>query len=118
MSIYKKYRNIVNEIDGIKFDSLAEGRRYKELKLLERAGLISDLELQPKYEIIPKYVNADGKKIQAAYYVADFSYYDTEVGEWVTEDVKRPQTATAVYKLKKKLFEFLNPGKCIREVDA
>lgn len=115
---YKKYRNIVTEVDGIKFASAAESRRYSELRLLVRAGAITDLTLQPRYEIIPKYINAKGRKVQAAYYVADFNYYDTTEGEYVIEDVKRPQTATAVYKLKKKLFEYRYPDKTIIEVDA
>lgn len=115
---YHKYRNVITTVDNIKFASAAESRRYKELKVLVRAGLITDLELQPRYEIIPKYVNAKGEKIQAAYYVADFLYYDPTEGVYVIEDVKRKQTATAVYKLKKKLFEYRYPDKIIIEVDA
>lgn len=115
---YHKYRNTPTTVDNIKFASAAESRRYKELKTFMEAGMISDLECQPRYEIIPKYINAQGEKVQAAHYVADFLYYDTVIGEWIIEDVKRKATATAVYKLKKKLFEYRYPDKTIMEVDA
>lgn len=115
---YRKYRNVPTTIDGIRFASAAESRRYSELKLLVKIEQITDLTLQPRYEIIPKYINAKGEKIKAAYYVADFSYYDVERGTWVIEDVKRKATATAIYKFKKKLFEYRYPDKTIVEVDA
>ena len=47
--LYRKYGNQKVIIDGIKFDSKAEAERYKELKILERAGKIRGLRLQPKY---------------------------------------------------------------------
>ena len=50
---YNKYKNRKVIVDGIKFDSMKEARRYKELKLLERGRAITDLVLQPKYELIP-----------------------------------------------------------------
>lgn len=46
---YNKYGNIKTVIDGIKFDSKRESERYLELKLLEKAGEISDLKLQPRF---------------------------------------------------------------------
>lgn len=115
---YRKYRNVPTVIDNIHFDSKAEGRRYQQLKVFIKAGLITDLVPHPRYLLIPKYTNAKGDKIQAAYYEADFSYYDTEKGAYVIEDVKRKATATAVYKFKKKLFEYNYPDKTIVEVDA
>ena len=48
-----KLNNQAVVIDGIKFQSQKEGNRYCELKLLQRAGEISDLELQKRYELIP-----------------------------------------------------------------
>ena len=56
---YNKYRNIKTEVDGIKFDSKREAQRYQELKLLEKGGVISNLELQPKFELLP--ANKDKK---------------------------------------------------------
>ncbi|MBN1114444.1 MAG: DUF1064 domain-containing protein, partial [Oligoflexia bacterium] len=59
-----KYKNVKTTVDGITFDSKKEADRYSELKLLERAGKIKDLILQPKFEIIPAY-EKDGKKVRA-----------------------------------------------------
>ena len=46
-----KYGNRKVTIDGITFDSKREMKRYCELKLLEKAGEISGLELQPEFDI-------------------------------------------------------------------
>ena len=72
-----------NKIAG--YDSEAEYYRARELKLLEKAGEISELEEQPVYQLIPK---QDGE--QAAIYTADFRY--REKGELIVEDVKSPAT--------------------------
>ena len=87
-----KYRNEPTEVDGRKFDSLAEARRYRELTWLRDAGKISQLRLQPRYPIV-----VNGVKI--CEYVADFEYLG-QAG-MVLEDVKGVKTA--VYKLKKRL---------------
>jgi|TARA_R110000751_G_scaffold16815_1_gene52810 hypothetical protein len=92
-----KYRNIPVVIDGIRFASKAEGRRYSELKLLEKAGEISKLELQPRYKII-----VEG--ILICTYVADFKFeqrHKSGMFFTVVEDVKG--ILTPIYKLKKKL---------------
>ena len=47
-----KYKAVKTTIDGITFDSKREAKRYTELKLLEKSGMITHLELQPKYDII------------------------------------------------------------------
>lgn len=101
-----KYHNIPTEVDGIKFDSKRESRRYLELKAMEKAGLINDLELQKRFELIPGY-ELNGKKIRAITYVADFYYFDQEKSEWVIEDVKSKATTTDVYKIKKKLVGYI-----------
>ena len=95
-----KYRAIPTVVDGIRFASKAEAKHYGELKILEAAGDIKDLELQPEYPII---VNG----IRVAIYRADFRYMDrTKHGViQVIEDVKGMRTP--VYKLKKKLVEAL-----------
>ena len=46
-----KYGAIRTTVDGVTFASKAEARRYAELKLLEQAGEIKGLELQPKFDI-------------------------------------------------------------------
>jgi len=77
-----KYSNIKTEIDGIKFDSTKEANRYCELKILLRAGKISNLCRQVKFILIPGSITE-----RALYYIADYVY--TEDGQTIVEDVKR-----------------------------
>jgi len=95
-----KYRNRKTSYMGIQFDSKKEENRYRELQLLERAGLIQDLELQPRYDLI-----VNGHKL--GFYRGDFRYEEVATGMIVTEDVKSSVTKTAVYQLKKKLVKAL-----------
>lgn len=81
--------------DGQVFDSVKEYHRWCELRLLERAKRISDLQRQVKYELIPK---QDGER--ACTYVADFVYIDSD-GRTVVEDTKGVRTDA--YRIKKKL---------------
>lgn len=94
-----KFRAVRTEFDGHAFASRAEALRYAELKLLVRAGAISDLALQPKFQL-----SVNGHKI--ASYVADFSY--SQDGRTIVEDVKSPATRTPVYRLKAKLMKALH----------
>lgn len=96
-----KYGNTKTTVDGIKFDSKREASRYSQLKLLERAGKITDLILQPRFELIPKY-EINGRKVRKMEYIADFQY--VENGKTVIEDSKGFKTKE--YLIKKKLFEF------------
>ncbi|SRR6266487_2261191 len=89
-----KYRNITTIADGIAFDSKREARRYQELLVLERAGAISQLELQPRYPIV---ING----IRVTTYVADFRYVEAATGRQVVEDSKGYRTRE--YRLKSKL---------------
>ena len=94
-----KYGAKKTEIDGFVFASRGEGRRYSELKLLEMAGEIRDLELQPRF---PCMVNG----ILVCDYIADFRYFDKAKNGIVVEDFKSEATKKiAVYRLKKKLVE-------------
>ena len=104
-----KYHNCKVMVDGIKFDSKAEARRYAELKLMEDTGHIKELKLQPKFELQPKYKNSKGQCIRAITYKADFSYIEThsEVGKLIVEDVKGVETKE--FKLKKKMLEYKFP---------
>ena len=98
--MYNKYSNIKTmTADGIKHDSRKEARRWVELTLLQRAGEISDLKRQVKYELIPK---QEGER--AVTYIADFVYNDNKTGNTVIEDCKGFKTD--VYKLKRKLFQY------------
>lgn len=105
-----KYNNRKLTIDGEVFDSQKEARRYRELALLERAGQISDLKRQVKYELIPTQ-RIGGKVVEkSCVYIADFVY--TENGETVVEDTKGFKTPE--YRIKKKLLLYVH-GIQIRE---
>jgi hypothetical protein len=98
-----KYNAIKIEVDGIKFDSRAEARRYRDLTILQGAGKISDLETHKKFDLIGHVFNRDANKMEKGVsYICDFFYYDKEVEAYVIEDVKGVKTAA--YKIKKKLF--------------
>lgn len=101
-----KYGNSKILIDGIKFDSKAESKRYIELKILELAGKIKNLQLQEKIIIVEDWI-FEGK-IQKGYsYYCDFSYID-ERGIKIIEDVKSSATAknrTYINKKKHILFK-------------
>lgn len=121
-----KYYNKKTCIDGTEFDSLKEARRYQELKLMERARIIQDLDMQVRFELIPaqyEEIERYGKKGQKlkpkrkiieypVVYVADFTYTD-ENGNFVCEDTKGFKTKE--YILKRKLMLWVH-GIRIREV--
>ncbi len=106
--------------DGMTFDSLKEYRRWNELVLLERAGLIQNLQRQVKFVLIPaqrEYCNeiyTKGKKKgcfkpgklleKELSYIADFVY--TENGKGVVEDSKGFRTQE--YKIKRKLMLYIH----------
>ena len=96
-----KYGNKKVTVDGIQFDSIRESVRYRELKLLERAGEIQELELQPRFLLLERF-KKNGKTYRKTEYVGDFKYI--EKGQVVVEDVKGKETD--VFKLKHKLFEY------------
>lgn len=91
--------------DGQVFDSVKEFHRWGCLRLLERAGRISDLRRQVSFELIPK---QNGER--ACSYVADFVYYEN--GQLVVEDCKGFKTE--VYRIKKKLMLWVH-GISIKE---
>lgn len=83
--------------DGI-FDSQLEYNRWQQLKLLERAKHIKDLDRQVKFVLVEK--SKYGGEIR---YMADFVYFDCKTGEKVVEDTKSDATKTPLYRLKKRL---------------
>ena len=99
-----KYRNKKVIVDGKEFDSKREGNRYKELRLLERVGKISDLEIQPRF-LLQDSFKKNGRTFRKIEYVADFKYIEN--GKIIVEDVKGMQTD--VFKLKHKIFEKVYP---------
>ena len=94
-----KFGNRKVTVNGETFDSMKEFQRYGVLKLLQRAGKISDLQRQVSFELIPK---QEGER--ACNYVADFVYQ--EDGKRVVEDCKGFKTD--VYKIKKKLMLYVH----------
>lgn len=104
-----KFRNIKTVIDGIKFASKKESKRYLDLELMQKDGLISELQLQEKFLLIPK---QEGER--ACHYVCDFSYIEN--GIRIIEDVKSVATKKLPgYILKRKMMLFFH-GIKIREV--
>lgn len=78
--------------NGIEFDSKAEHDRYLELLLLERAGLISELECHPSYTILPKQETPKGcSNFRPVVYTPDFRYKDKDGRERV-EEIKSEYT--------------------------
>lgn len=118
MIMYSKYNSRKVAVDGIAFDSVKEARRYKQLKLLQLAGEISDLRLQVPFELVPaqyerstSVYSRGAKKGQpkrgrciekAVTYFADFVY--SEHGRRIVEDAKGMRTKD--YVIKRKLFRW------------
>ncbi len=107
---------------SIRFDSRKEARRFDELCAMLHAGEIRDLKLQPQFTLQEAYTTAEGVRVWAIRYQADFSYerairremktWDGQLTEWCTmeidwvrvvEDVKSRATKTRMYEMKKKL---------------
>lgn len=125
---YSKYHNIKTKTsDGIEHDSRTEARRWVELKLLERAGEIKDLQRQVKFVLIPAQYETferyskkgerlkDGTKLieKECAYIADFVYTDSKTGKTVVEDTKGVKTKD--YIIKRKLMLYVHKIK-IKEV--
>ena len=100
----------------ITFDSRAEMRRYLELCMLQRAGEIKDLELQPEYVLVPPYSLRDGTKSRGVRYRADFRYLETGTNRIIVEDVKGMRTRD--YLIKKALLLWRYPDLNFVEVKA
>ena len=119
-----KYHNEIVEVDGIRYDSKYEALRHNFLKLMEKAGEISNLRYHVKFELIPAITKEEivhlktkdkivTKTVQTArYYEADFVYINKN-GEEVVEDFKGQETE--LFKFKAALFRY-KYGKCIRIV--
>lgn len=106
-----KYGNKKVIIDGIKFESELEGRRYVQLKLLKRAGEISNLKLQVPY-LLQDSFRKNGKTYRKIEYIADFVY--EEKGKTIVEDTKGVKTD--VFKIKQKLFEYKYPDLSLKVI--
>lgn len=105
-----KYRNRKVTMDGITFDSVREYNRWRELQLLERGGVISELERQKEYVLIPaqyETIAEDGRNKRvcverACTYKADFVY--RQDGKLIVEDSKGLKTKDYIIKRKLMLY--------------
>lgn len=95
---YSKYHARKTVVDGITFDSAREAKRYSELRVMEQAGLITNLARQVKYPLSESFRSNGKVVLRACSYVADFVY--VENGETVVEDAKGFKTPE--YTVKKK----------------
>ncbi len=103
-----KYRAKRTLFDGIWFDSKKEALRYQELKLLERAREITDLELQPEFLIHDKF-KFQSKVYREIKYIADFQYKEKgNPSVLVVEDVKGIETPVFKMKWKMTLARYAN----------
>lgn len=91
--------------DAILFASEAEMNAYKVVKILEGKGIITELRLQPRYELQPRFTDAQGGKHRAGFYVGDFEFLRD--GQRVCVDVKGHETP--VFKWKAKAFRMKYP---------
>jgi hypothetical protein len=123
-----KYGNVQTMTsDGVKHASQKEATRWCELKLLQKAGKISDLQRQVEFELIPTQYETyerfskrgellgEGMRVaeRKVSYIADFVYIDNETGEKVVEDTKGMRTKD--YIIKRKLMRYIHHIK-IKEV--
>jgi hypothetical protein len=98
-----KYRNNKPYKHGRTWDSNKELQYYETLLLLEKIGEISDIELQPKFEICPS-VQFNNRKQPIRYYIADFRYFEKKTGLTIVCDVKSKISAKlSTYTLKRQL---------------
>ena len=70
-----KYGNKKTMVDGFEFDSKLEAKRYNELKMLLKSGVITDLTLQKVFLLQDGFTYAK-KKERPITYVCDFYYKD------------------------------------------
>ena len=112
-------KKITDPFTGDVFDSKKEYNRWCNLRLLERAGKISDLKRQVTFELLPtqreestevykagpqKGLPKPGAIIEKAVdYVADFTYYQD--GEYIVEDTKgyKKGAAYQLFVIKRKM---------------
>lgn len=110
-----KYGNKKICVDGIQFDSKLEANRWLYLKGLENRGLISNLQRQVKYILVPaqyaqstefykrgekKGLPKPGRLLELPVsYIADFKYVDNG-GDTVVEDTKGVKTPDYIIKRK------------------
>ena len=109
-------------VDGYRFDSGTEADRYKDLKLLQHVGKITDLRVHPRYPWIVggveirKYSKRYHENGRIVVYVADFDYYCMDRDKFIIEDVKMSSGhRTEVYLIKKAVMKAM--GHALTEIN-
>ena len=111
-----KYHSRKVTVGGITFDSKREAKRYQELYFQQKAGEITGLELQRRFELIPAQYETyarygkngqrlkDGRRCleKAVFYVADFIYFKGD--QMIVEDTKGMKTKDYIIKRKLMLY--------------
>ena len=105
-----KYHAKKVEIEGVQFDSKKEAQLWARLQNLQRMGVISELQRQVRFELVPKQ-----KDERAVYYVADYVFKEGD--KLVVADCKSSMTKKLPsYIIKRKLFKFRYPEYEFREM--
>lgn len=100
----RKFRNRPETVDGIRFDSAAEVRRYRELKAEERNGIIRELQVKPEFALYAAGTNFEPVRIGG--FTPEFAYFRGDADRMTVEDVKSAATRKlADYRLRKRIFE-------------
>lgn len=97
---WNKFGAVKTTVDGVRFDSKLEAKRWNELLMLQRAKAITDLQRQVPFDLM-----VNGHHVTK--YIADAVYTVTETGERLVEDCKSPATLTPEFRIKAKLMEAL-----------
>lgn len=104
-----KYHAKKVEDNGEKFDSSKELRRWKELCMMEKSGVISDLQRQVRFILQEGFIDKEGNKVRPISYIADYTYVDKRGNKYI-EDCKSVATKKIeVYRLKKKMVLYKYP---------
>lgn len=100
-----KYHAQKTEVGGITFDSKKESKVWEKLQEMARIGVITGLERQKRFELVPK--QADERSVV---YVADYVYFEVEAQRWVVADCKSAMTKKLpAYIIKRKLMKWRYP---------
>lgn len=97
--------------EGHKHQSKKEAEACFFLTKMAEQGIIKNLKQQPEFELQPAFERADGKRVRAIKYQADFSFYDNENDRFRVIDTKGYKTQ--VYRIKEKLFNYIMRDKGI-----
>ncbi len=111
MTMRKYHSKKVRCNKGHLHDSRKEARRCNELHLQERAGIISDLRIQQKYELIPAQRFENMENERPCKYIADFTYFKD--GLFIIEDTKGFKTPEYIIKRKLMKHRYCSDGKAV-----